>query len=81
MVIRLEDFDKWGVAFKALTGKEAPRLKRNNDTQHASYKSFNAPDDYEIAIRNTKYYRHFYDATQSPGLGILPKVDLLEVLR
>lgn len=64
LVIRLEDFDKWGVAFKALTGKEAPKLKRNNDTQHASYKSFSVPDDYEIAMRNTKYYRHFYGSSQ-----------------
>jgi hypothetical protein len=64
LVIRLEDLTRWGDAFKALTGKDAPTLKHENKTKSVEglrfMKTAPIPEDYRQWMYGSRYYQHFY---------------------
>jgi len=63
LVIRMEDFDKFPEAFKALTGHAAPQLERDGVTRGDEYervKALDIPQEYTEAIQKTQYYQQFY---------------------
>lgn len=65
LVIRTRDIDmNWPLAFHALSGKDAPKLCRENVRQLDEYLRFlreeTIPQSYINMMHNSKFYRHFF---------------------
>lgn len=65
LVMRTKDIDRvWPDAFRELTGRQAPPLRRENVRKVDEYKRFlreeTIPEGYIEMMHNSKYYRHFY---------------------